>query len=125
MTNHTSSDIPIRVGRLEGGLDAQDDIIRETRVELIQFRESLLEINSKLSSITYDAALTSSRVEGISKQLDELAGVLAKLSREEDSRKLTYKVGAGVVAVLTAIGTGVLTLTSYWPQIKAFLRSLL
>ena len=125
MTNHTSSDIPIRVGRLEGGLDAQDDIIRETRVELLQFRESLLEINSKLSSITYDAALTSSRVEGVSKQLDELAGVLAKLSREEDSRKLTYKVGAGVVAVLTAIGTSVLTLTSYWPQIKGFLRSLL
>lgn len=115
----------MRVGRLEGRNDGQDDLMREMRVEVAQLRVALNEINSKLSSITYDASLTSTRVEGVSKQIDLLSGALGKLSKEEAARKLTYKVGAGVMAVFAAIGTAVLAIASYWPQIKGFLRSLL
>ena len=125
MNPPSSPDIPMRVGRLEGRNDGQDDVMREMRQELSHLRSTLLEINSKLSSITYDASLTSSRVESVSAQLALIAGVIEKLNKEEDARKLTYKVGAGVMAVFAAIGAGVLTLMSYWPQIKGFLRSLL
>lgn len=125
MNTPNSPDIPMRVGRLEGRNDGQDDVMREMRQELSHLRAALSEINSKLSSITYAASLASARVEGVSAQLALLADVIEKLHKEEAARKLTYKVGAGVMAVFATIGTGVLTLMSFWPQIKGFLRSLL
>ena len=119
------SDLNSRVGRLEGRNDGQDDLLREVRVEMAQLRAALIEINGKLSTMTHDASTTSSRIEGVSLQIETLTTALGKLSREEDARKLTYKVGAGVMAVFAAIGTAVLAIASYWPQIKGFLRSLL
>ena len=119
------SDINSRVGRLEGRNDGQDDMLREVRVEMAQLRAGLIEINGKLSSMTHDASVTSSRMEDVSQQIEQLTKALGVLSKEEDARKLTYKIGAGVMAVFAAIGSAVLAIASFWPQIKGFLRSIL
>lgn len=120
----TETEFANKIGRLEGQNIGQQADLLELRTDVKKITSSLTKVNNQLSSITHDASVSNSRIEDMATDIKEISKVLNGMKVDEEARKVSYKIGAGVASVLVTIGTGMLSIVAFWPQVKALLRSL-
>ena len=116
-----TSDIE-RITRVETQNLFQDQVIGEVRAEMKEIRTLVHAINSKLSSITHDQALSSRRLEETHKLATDLTVLVDRMVIDETKRNFVAKIGAKALTIAASVGATLITLYQFRYAIWDFLR---
>ena len=111
-----------RIKGLEVRNDGQDRILTEVKDDMRSIRVDIQQINSKLSSITYDAAQSSKRLEETAAISHDLAKQVKAMLDRDKERDIATKFGLKVAGVLATFFTAFFTMYQMRYAIYEFVK---